>query len=92
MTEEQGLNIENNRDNIYTYFLFQIAGEKKVKWPYIDSDNNKQEAVKKLLIASYCRIIAANSNTKEVCFQQTYGAKKFGDPSFLVGDMKLIDC
>ena len=81
MNEEQGLSIENNKEDTKTYLIFRITGMKTVQFEYLSVSYRRTligryKMKQKILTADSVRLVVGNKETGEVYFNKLYKSVK----------------
>jgi len=72
MTEEAGLEIENDKKNIDVYFFFTPTGKEKTVFKFLNSDSKWYNITHNDLKADKVRIIVAHKSTGKIYLDKTY--------------------
>lgn len=72
MTEEAGLEIENDKENIEVYFFFTPTGKEKTVFKFLNSDHNWYNITHNDLKADKVRIVVAHKSTGKIYLDKTY--------------------
>jgi hypothetical protein len=75
MTEENGLEIENNPTKVRVYFLFRISGKQTVHFKYMCLTYGWYDMTQKLLYSDKVRVVVANEETGKIYFDKVYKSK-----------------
>ena len=72
MTEEAGLDIENDKENIQLYFFFTPSGKEKSVFKFLNSDGSWYNITHNDLKADKVRIVVANKSSGKIYFDKAY--------------------
>ena len=72
MTEEAGLEIENDKENIEVYFFFTPSGKEKTVFKFLNSDHNWYNITHNDLKADKVRVVVANKSSGKIYLDKTY--------------------
>lgn len=72
VNEKSGLEIEENKENIDTYFLFTPNGKELVNYKFMRADARCVPASKKVIISNNVRIVVANRQTGRIYYDKSY--------------------
>lgn len=72
ITEEAGLEIENDKENIQIYFFFTPSGKEKTVFKFLNSDHNWYNITHNDLKADKVRVVVANKSSGKIYFDKTY--------------------
>jgi len=78
MSEENGLEIENNPKPVSVYFIFRVTGKETVRFKYLSAGSDGQDwfnLTSQLLTSKKVRVIAANEETGVIYFDKVYKSK-----------------
>ena len=72
MSEEAGLEIENDKENIDIYFFFTPTGKEKIMFKYLNSDGLWYNITQNEIKSDKVRVVVANKSSGKIYFDKTY--------------------
>lgn len=72
MSEETGLEIENDRDNFCLFFFFTPIGKEKTTFKFLNSGDAWYNITKNCIKADKIRIVVANKTSGKICYDRSF--------------------